>query len=245
MRLFLRPFLIEVAVMSGPVLIGQSVLHFLYTVKSAFHLHLKQAYTLDPTKIEWADYAAVQALSGNLSGNGLTHNLSGNTQSQSSQLTEPLWTDPGLKSGLSMCELISTIKKKKRSTGVEWMVSPKICAREEKAASKMPPPHSKEWLSDSAHNKQWLSVSAHNKQCISFSVHSKQCFSFSAHSKQCFSFYVQALYKEKSAFHFLYKVNSAFHFLHVANCFLFSAHRKQCFSFSVHSKESESFIFST
>ena len=31
-----------------------------------------------------------------------------NTRSQSSQLAEPLWTDPGLKSGISMRELIST-----------------------------------------------------------------------------------------------------------------------------------------
>ena len=37
----------------------------------------------------------------------LTHNSSGNTQPQSSQLAEPLWTDPGLMSGLSVGELIS------------------------------------------------------------------------------------------------------------------------------------------
>ena len=60
------------------------------------------------TKSEWADYAAVQAKCGNVSGNELTHNLSGNTQSQSSQLAEPLWTDPGLKSGVSMHKLIFT-----------------------------------------------------------------------------------------------------------------------------------------
>ena len=42
----------------------------------------KRAYTLDPTKSEWADYATIQALYGNLSGNELTCNLSGNTQSQ-------------------------------------------------------------------------------------------------------------------------------------------------------------------
>ena len=36
-----------------------------------------------------------------LSGNELTCNSSGNTPSQSSQLAEPLWTDPGLKSGIS------------------------------------------------------------------------------------------------------------------------------------------------
>ena len=55
----------------------------------------KHAYILDPTKWEWVDYAAIQAWCGNLSGNELTRNSSGNTRSQSSQLVEPLWTDPG------------------------------------------------------------------------------------------------------------------------------------------------------
>ena len=62
----------------------------------------KHAYTIDPTKSEWADYAAVQALSGDLSGNELTRYSSGNTRSRSSQLAEPLWTDPSLKSGSSV-----------------------------------------------------------------------------------------------------------------------------------------------
>ena len=86
-------------------------------------LHLKHAYTLDPTKSEWAGYAAVQAYCGNLSGNTLTLNLSGNIRPQSSQLTEPLWTGPGLKSGISVRELISTLKKK-NAGGVEH--SPKL-----------------------------------------------------------------------------------------------------------------------
>ena len=68
-------------------------------------------------KSEWADYAAVHAECGNLSGNELTRNTSGNTRSQSSQLAEPLWTDPGLKSGISLRELISTFKKKKSPGG--------------------------------------------------------------------------------------------------------------------------------
>ena len=76
----------------------------------------KQEYTFDSTKSEWADYAAVQAWRGNLSGNELTRNSSGNTHSQSSELAEPLWTDPGLKSGISVRELIS-IKKKKSAGG--------------------------------------------------------------------------------------------------------------------------------
>ena len=71
----------------------------------------KRAYTLDPSKSQWADYAAVHAECGNLSGNELTRNSSGNTRSQSSQLTQPLWTDSGLKCGISVRELISTFKK--------------------------------------------------------------------------------------------------------------------------------------
>ena len=51
---------------------------------------------------------------GILSGNELTHNSSGNTWSQSSQLAGPLWTDLGVKSGISVRELITTSKKKKK-----------------------------------------------------------------------------------------------------------------------------------
>ena len=74
----------------------------------------EHAYTLNPKKSEWADYAAVQALFGNLSGNELTRNSSGNTRSQSFQLAEPLRTDPGLKSGISVRELISTLRERER-----------------------------------------------------------------------------------------------------------------------------------
>ena len=59
-------------------------------------------------KSMWVDNAAVQASCWNLSGNELTYNLSGNTHPQSSQLAEPKWTDPGLKSRISLRELIST-----------------------------------------------------------------------------------------------------------------------------------------
>ena len=71
----------------------------------------KHANTLDPNTSEWADYVAVQAWCGNLSGNELTCKSAGNTQTQSSQLAEPLWTDTGLKSGISVRRLISTLKK--------------------------------------------------------------------------------------------------------------------------------------
>ena len=74
----------------------------------------KQAYTFDPTKSEWTDYAAVQAWCGNLSRNQLACNLLGNVWPQLSQLTEPLSIDSGIKSGISMWELISTLKKEKK-----------------------------------------------------------------------------------------------------------------------------------
>ena len=68
----------------------------------------KHAYSLDPTKSEWADYAAVQAWCETLSGNELTRNSSRNTRSQSSQLAELLWTNPDVKSGIIVRKLIST-----------------------------------------------------------------------------------------------------------------------------------------
>ena len=48
---------------------------------------------------------------GTYQGNELTHNWSGNAQPKSSQFAEPLWTDPGLKCGISLHELISALKK--------------------------------------------------------------------------------------------------------------------------------------
>ena len=60
-------------------------------------------------KSEWADYAAAQAECGNLSGDKLTRNSPGNTQSQSSQLAEPLWTHSGLKSEIGVRELILSL----------------------------------------------------------------------------------------------------------------------------------------
>ena len=77
----------------------------------------KQAYHLDPLQSEWADYAAVQAECGNLSRNELTCSSSRNTKLQSSQLALLLRTDPGLKSGISLRQPISTLKKKKSAGG--------------------------------------------------------------------------------------------------------------------------------
>ena len=55
-----------------------------------------------------------QSRSGNLSGNKLTCDSSGKIQPQLSHLTEPLWTDPGLKSGISVHKLIFTLKTNKK-----------------------------------------------------------------------------------------------------------------------------------
>ena len=53
-----------------------------------------------------------------------------------SQLAEPLWTDPGLKSGISVRELISTWKKKKKPRrGMNCRTLSQILAREEKATT--------------------------------------------------------------------------------------------------------------
>ena len=54
------------------------------------------------------------------------------TLSQSSQLAEPLWTNPGIKSG------ISASYPHLKSAGGEWIVehSPRILAREEKATTR-------------------------------------------------------------------------------------------------------------
>ena len=55
---------------------------------------------------------------GTYQGKEPTRSASGNTGPRSPQLTEPLWTDPGLKNGISVHMLISTLKKKKRRRGM-------------------------------------------------------------------------------------------------------------------------------
>ena len=89
-------------------------------------------------KSEWTDYTVVQAQCGNLSENELTLNLSGNLQPQSSQLAEPLWTDPGVKIGISVRKLVSPAPPpKKKSIGGEWVVENcnKIFASKKKATT--------------------------------------------------------------------------------------------------------------
>ena len=83
--------------------------------KCRWQVTAKHAYTLDPTKSELADYAAVREQCGNLPGNAHsisplhppTSNLSGNVRPQSSQLAGSLWTGAGVESGVSVHELVS------------------------------------------------------------------------------------------------------------------------------------------
>ena len=78
-------------------------------------LHPKHAHFLVPTKSEWSDYVVRAMAFGTYQRNELTKNLSLNARPQSSQLAEPLWTDPGLKCAIGVRELISSLKKKKIS----------------------------------------------------------------------------------------------------------------------------------
>ena len=111
----------------------QSYLFVLTLIQCLFHIHVtavegkrprsfcqkcrgqvtaKDTCTLDPVKSEWVDYTAVQELCGSLSGNVLSYNSLVNTKPQLTQLADPLWTDPGQKSEISVSELISTLKKR-------------------------------------------------------------------------------------------------------------------------------------
>ena len=67
-------------------------------------------------------------------------NLSRNIWLQSSQLTEPLWTDPGLKSGIGVCMLISTENNnnnKNAQVGNECLY---ILPKSSQVRKKPPPP---------------------------------------------------------------------------------------------------------
>ena len=69
-----------------------------------------------------------------------TRDLSGNIWPQSSQLAEPLWTNPELGSGISVRELISTSnkkQKKKRRQKNEWS---NILPKSSQGSKKPPPP---------------------------------------------------------------------------------------------------------
>ena len=73
-------------------------------------------------------------------GNELACNSSGNACLQSPQFTEPLWTDPFLKSGIGACEVNSTEKIiKKLRSGNSPNFPPKVLACIEEALTPPPP----------------------------------------------------------------------------------------------------------
>ena len=105
-------------------------------------------YTLTRTHLWQNSQTELTMLSrhnvGTYHGHKPTRNLSGNIRPQSSQLDEPLWTDPGLKSGISVHKLISTLQQtnkqkteRKKGTGKEWIVnhSPKYLHVRKKSSS--------------------------------------------------------------------------------------------------------------
>ena len=67
-----------------------------------------------PDEVGVGRLCAIQAQCGNLFGNELARNLSGNIRPQSSQVAEPLWTYPGIKTGQTNLHL----KKKKAQAEV-------------------------------------------------------------------------------------------------------------------------------
>ena len=85
-----------------------------HSVKSADgRIHPKHAHTLNLIGRSWLTMLSRHSV-GIYEGNGHTHGSSENSRPQSSQLAKPLWTDPGLKSGIGMHELIPIKKEKER-----------------------------------------------------------------------------------------------------------------------------------
>ena len=111
--------------------------------KCRWQVTAKHTYTLDPTKLEWADYAAVQALSGNLLGNELMSNSSGNTRSVVSACWATMdWSWP---KEWNQCVQANFHFKKKRPAGNELL---NILPKSLHARKKPPPPFTKatNWL---------------------------------------------------------------------------------------------------
>ena len=103
------------SVHSTPVLWQWHIKDLSYSAKSAGgRLHLNTHTPV--TQQSWS--GMTMPLSrygmGTYQGIKLTYNSSGNAQSQSSQFTEPLCTDPGLGEGICLHVLISTSRKKKK-----------------------------------------------------------------------------------------------------------------------------------
>ena len=99
--------------------------------KCRWQITPKHAHTLDPSKSEWADFPLFRysvRIYQEMSSHATCQGTLG--QSSHSQLTEPLWTVPCLKSAISLGELISTLKKKKSRWGMNcWTFSPNPCTQ--------------------------------------------------------------------------------------------------------------------
>ena len=112
--------------------------------KCRWQVTSKHTYTLGPTSRSGHCHCPGIVWEPTTEENELTCKLSGKTQPQSSQLTEPLWTDPGLKKvelvSMSCSPLKEKRRKQKKSTEREWKVepSPKILASETNTTTTLP-----------------------------------------------------------------------------------------------------------
>ena len=82
------------------------------------------AYTLDPGPNEvGVGWLCCLGLVWDLIRKTSSHATRHGPRLQSSQLAEPLWTDPSLKSGIGIRELLSTLPRKQnqKSAGGEWI----------------------------------------------------------------------------------------------------------------------------
>ena len=77
---------------------------------------------------------------GTSQGNKLIRSCSGKSQPQSSYLAEPLWTYPGLKSGIGVRELISSLKKIHRRGWIHQKSSPRFSYARKKPPTRLPIP---------------------------------------------------------------------------------------------------------
>ena len=125
-------------------------------------------------KSKWADHA-VRAMCGNLSGKCALLNWSGTSWPQLSLSAQPLWTNPGLKSGTGMPELISTSKNK---------TNKKVQARNESSnlsrksshsqARKIPSPILASWQSMLIQMLEWTGYLPLIRLCLELSNQWKQ-----------------------------------------------------------------------
>ena len=104
--------------------------------KCRWHITPKHIYTLDPMKLEWADYA-VSAYCGNLTSSHATRQ-----RKPSATVVPARWAtvDWSWHKEWNQCARANLhLQKKKKSAGREWIVedSPKILAHAEKATTIM------------------------------------------------------------------------------------------------------------